>query len=52
MDCRSKEIGAAFGVGRFAVSKAAAMIERELAVNRDLSSLVSRLRAALRRDRL
>lgn len=43
-----KEIGAVFGVGRFAVSKATAMIGRHLEHDRRLRQLVNHLRTALR----
>jgi len=45
-----REIGAAFGIGRFAVSKASAMIAHDLAANGDLGRLVRRLYATLRRS--
>ena len=45
-----REIGAAFGVGRFAVSKAVTMIGRQLGTDRALADTLSCLRAALRRD--
>jgi putative transposase len=43
-----KEIGEVFGVGRFAVSKATMLIERELQRDRRLRRVVHQLRTALR----
>jgi len=47
-----REIGAVFGVGRFAVSKAARMIGRQLERDHTLATMLSRLRAMLRCDGL
>jgi len=45
-----REIGVAFGVGRFAVSKAVGLVCRRLKTDRVLAEMLARVRARLRRN--